>query len=102
MKRKGTAPGGSVEEYVVPEWSTDEDRPVKRHGIEDRVFNGDTNSDISKSLGDEVCTPWLLYSAAILEEDEAQTSGALIRGNDGTQSSSALFREEDITQSGSV
>jgi hypothetical protein len=29
MKRKETTPGGSVEECVVPERSTDEDRPVK-------------------------------------------------------------------------
>jgi hypothetical protein len=60
MKRKGTTPGSSVEEYVVPEWSTDEDRPTKRHGIEDMVSSRDTSSDTSKGLGDEVHTPWLL------------------------------------------
>jgi hypothetical protein len=67
MKRKETTPGGSVEEYVVPERSTYEDRPTKRHGIEDRVSSGDTSSSSSsggvcssKGLGDEVHTPWLL------------------------------------------
>jgi len=33
MKRKETTPGGSAKEYVVPEWSIDEYRPMKRHGI---------------------------------------------------------------------
>jgi hypothetical protein len=72
-----------VGEYVVPEWSTDEDRPTKRCGIEDMVSSRDTNSDTSMGLGDEVHTPWLLQSVATLEEDEAQSSGALIRREDG-------------------
>jgi hypothetical protein len=85
MKRKEITLGGSAKEYVVPEWSTYEDRPMKRRVIEDRVSNGDTNSDSSKGLGDEVHTPWLLQSATTLEEDEAQSSGVMIRGKYGTQ-----------------
>jgi len=43
MKRKETTPGGSVEEYAMREWSTNEDRPTKRHDIEDMVSSGDTS-----------------------------------------------------------
>jgi hypothetical protein len=42
MKRKETTPRGSVEECVLPERSTYEDRPTKRCDIESRVSNGDT------------------------------------------------------------
>jgi hypothetical protein len=42
IKRKETAPGGSAREYVVPEWSLNEDRPAKLRGIEEMVFNRDT------------------------------------------------------------
>jgi hypothetical protein len=56
MKRKETAPGGSVEECVVPERSADEDRLVKRHDIESRVSIEDTNSSssINRGLRDKV------------------------------------------------
>jgi hypothetical protein len=33
----------------VPERSTDEDRPAKRHGVEDKVSSGDTSSSSSGS-----------------------------------------------------
>jgi hypothetical protein len=59
MKRNEIVLGGSAEEYVVSEWRKYENRPMKRHGIDDRVSNGDTNSGSSKGLGDKVCTPWL-------------------------------------------
>jgi hypothetical protein len=47
MKRKETTPGGSAGVHVVPEWSTDKDRPTKRHGIEEMVSSRDTSSDTS-------------------------------------------------------
>jgi hypothetical protein len=59
---------------------------MKRCGIEDRVSSGDTSSDSSKGLGDEVTHPLVVAECATtLEEDEAQSSGALIRGKDGTE-----------------
>jgi hypothetical protein len=79
MKRKETAPSGREKEYVVPEWSTYEDRPTKRHGIENRVSNRDT----SKARGDKFHTPLLLRSVTTLVEDEEHINGALIRGKDG-------------------
>jgi hypothetical protein len=51
MKRKETIPCGIKKECDVLERSTDEDRPTKRHGIEDRVSSGDTNSSSSRSSG---------------------------------------------------
>jgi hypothetical protein len=92
MKRKETTPSGSAKEYVVLKWSTTEDMPVKRCDTKDRVSCGDTSSDTSKSLGEEVHTPWLFWSVANLEEDEAQSSGVLIRGKYGAQSSSLFFK----------
>jgi hypothetical protein len=86
MKRKETAPGGSVEECVVPEWSTGEDRPTKRHNVESRVSSGDTSSSSSSSPrgpGDEVQTPWLLWSVTTSEEDEAQVEAQEKRKEDG-------------------
>jgi hypothetical protein len=71
MKRKETTPSGSVGEYVLPEWITNEDRPTKRRGIEDMVSSRDTSGDKILGLGDKVYTPWLLWSATTLEEDEA-------------------------------
>jgi hypothetical protein len=71
MKIKGTVLGSTMEEYVVPKWSTDEDRPMKRHGIKDKVSRGDISSSSSnKGLGDKFFTPWLLYSVSNLEEYE--------------------------------
>jgi hypothetical protein len=67
MKRKGTKPSGSVGVHAVPEWSTNEHRLVKRHGIEEMVSNRDMSSDTSMDLGDEVYTPWLFQSVATLE-----------------------------------
>jgi hypothetical protein len=87
---------------VVPEWSTDEDRPAKRHGIEEMVSSRDTSSDTSTDLGDEVHPLWLLWSVTTLEEDEVQSSGALIRREDGAQSSSVLIGESDYAQGGSA
>jgi len=101
MKRKGTALGSSVEEYVVLEWSKYEDRPTKRHGIEDMLSSGDTNSNTSMGLGDEVHTPLLLWSDTTLEEYETHRS-ALIRGEDGMQRICFLLGEEDSVQSGSA
>jgi len=66
MKRKETTPGCSVIKYVFLEWRIDEDRLVKRHGIENRVPSGDTISDSSKGIGDEVCTHCLLWCAITL------------------------------------
>jgi hypothetical protein len=54
MKRKETTPGGSAKECVVPERSTDEDRPTKRCDIESRVSSGDTSSSGSRGPKDEV------------------------------------------------
>jgi len=65
-----------VEDCVVPERSTGEDRLVKRHSIESRVSSGDTssrrNSSGPRGPGDKVRTPWLLQSVATLKKDEAQ------------------------------
>jgi hypothetical protein len=47
MKRKETTTCGSTKECDVLERSTDEDRPTKRHGIEDMVSSGDTSSSSS-------------------------------------------------------
>jgi hypothetical protein len=91
-----------VRVHAVPEWSIDEDRPTKRHGIEDMVSSRDISSDANTDLGDEVCTPWLLQSATTLEENESQSSGVLIRREDGALSSSVLFGEGDYEKSGSV
>jgi len=59
----------------VPERNTNEDRPVKKCGIEDRVSSEDTSSSGGggggKGLGDEVHAPWLLRSDSILDEDGA-------------------------------
>jgi hypothetical protein len=79
MKRNEIAPRDSAGVYVMPAWIMDEDRPAKRHGIEEMVSSGDASSDTSTDLGDEVLTPWILRSAATLEEYEAQSCGALIR-----------------------
>jgi hypothetical protein len=55
MKRKETTPRRSAEKCDVPERSTDEDRPTKRHGTESRVSSEDTNSSSgSRILKDEV------------------------------------------------
>jgi hypothetical protein len=63
MKRKLT-PGSGVGEDVVPEWSTGEDRPVKRLGVED------TSSDSSGSegLGDESSYPLVVVVCCNLEK----------------------------------
>ena len=71
-----------MEEYVVPEWSTEKDRPVKKHGIEEMVSSRDTSSDTSMEIGDKFHTTWFLRSVATLEEDEAQSNGALIKRED--------------------
>jgi hypothetical protein len=34
----------------MPEWSTYEDRPAKRRGVEEIVFGRDTNSDTSTEV----------------------------------------------------
>jgi hypothetical protein len=102
MKIKETTPNGSVRVDVVPEWSTDEDRPAKGHGKEEMVSSRDTSSDTSIDLGDKVNTPWILWSVATLEKYEAQNSGVLIRREDGTQSSSLLIGESDFSQDGSA
>jgi hypothetical protein len=80
----------------VPEWSTYEDRTVKRRGIEDRVSSRDIGSSSSKDLGDEFRTLWLLWSVATLEEDEAHRNGALIRREVGTHSNGALTRQKFV------
>jgi hypothetical protein len=84
MKRKETKPSGSAGVDVVTKWRIDEDRTAKRRGIEEMVSNRDTSSDTSTYLGDEVYTPWMLWSAATLEEDEAHNSVALIEREDDT------------------
>ena len=86
----------------MPKRSTDEDRPMKRHTIEDRVFSRDTSSSSSKGLGDKVPTPWLLRSATNLEEDEVNNSGALIKREDGVKMSGLLIGESNSMQGGSV
>jgi hypothetical protein len=54
MKQNETTPGGSVGECVVPERSTNKDRPMKRRGIESRVLSGDTSSSGSKGQEDKL------------------------------------------------
>jgi hypothetical protein len=57
MKRKETAPRGSVEERDMLERIIDKDRPAKRHDIQSRVYGGDTsssNSSICRGSKDEV------------------------------------------------
>jgi hypothetical protein len=73
----------------------DEDMLAKRSGIEDKVSSRDTSSDTSKGLGNKVDTPWMLHSFTTLEEYEAQSSGAMIRGKNGMQSGSAPIGLED-------
>jgi hypothetical protein len=74
MKRKLT-PGSGVGEDVVPEWSTGEDMPAKRLGIED------TSSDSSGSegLGDEAHTLWLLRYVTTLREKRVHMCGAWVK-----------------------
>jgi hypothetical protein len=73
MKRKETAPRGSVEECIVLEWSTNRDRLAKRRGAKIRVSSGDSNriSSGPRGIHDEFKTPLLLWNAATLEEYEA-------------------------------
>jgi hypothetical protein len=85
---------------VVTKWSTCEERPTKRHVVEEMVSERDTGCDISSNLGDEVHPLWLLQSSTTVEEEEAQSSGALIRREDGMQSSSVLIRERNYVQGG--
>jgi hypothetical protein len=54
--------------HYVPEWSTNEDRPTKRHGIEEMV----SNSDIITDLSDEFHTPWLLWSGALIKREDGE------------------------------
>jgi hypothetical protein len=63
MKRNESALGGAVKEFVVPERSTNDDRPMKRCGMESRVSSEDITSISSKGLEDEFRTPWLLHSS---------------------------------------
>jgi hypothetical protein len=100
MKRKEITPSGSVGVDVVPKWSADEGRPMKRHGVEEMVSSRDTSSETSMDLGDEVHPLWILQSATTLEEDGVQRSGALIRREDGAQSSSVLSRGRNSVQGG--
>jgi hypothetical protein len=74
MKRKETASGSGEGEDVVPKWSTYEDMPRKRLGVED---TSSINSD-SEGLGDEVCTLCRLCYAATLKEDRAHNCGEKI------------------------
>jgi hypothetical protein len=62
------------ERILCLEWSTDEDRPTKRLGIEDTSSN---NSD-SEGLGDEAHTLWLLQYATTLKEKKCST--VVVRG----------------------
>jgi hypothetical protein len=68
MKRKENTSSDSVGVDVVPEWSTNDDRPEKRCGIEEMVSSRDTNSDIIMDLGDKVHPLCMLQSAKKLEE----------------------------------
>jgi hypothetical protein len=102
MKRKLT-PGSGVGEDVVPKWSTGEDRPAKRLGVED------TSSDSSGSegLGDEEHTLWLLRYAATLRRGrvhmcgaQAQICGASVDSEEEASHGYALTRREVVVQYG--
>jgi hypothetical protein len=78
MKRKYTTPRESVEEFVMPEWSTGKYMPAKRHIVKSRLYNGGSSSSSSSARGpsDEFRTPWILRSVSTFEEDEAHSRGA--------------------------
>jgi hypothetical protein len=64
---------------------------MKRCCVEEMMSSRDTSSENSTDLGDEVCTPCILWSDATLEEDETHSSGMLIEREDVIQSSSVLI-----------
>jgi len=85
----------------MPKWSTGEDRPVKRLGIED---SSSDNSSI-EILGDEAYTLWLFQYATTLRESRAprygvwaQICGAPREFEEETLHGYVLTKGEDVVQ----
>jgi hypothetical protein len=72
IMKRNLAPGSGVGEDDVLEWSTREDWPMKRLGVED-IGSGSSGME---GLGDEECALWWLWYVITLREKRAHMCGA--------------------------